>query len=379
MSDLRRRRTVRRIASVIGLAAFAAGSAQAQTAADYRRQLDELEPAWRAASAAVKEAERARRVTARSVPVERGHLRLLVDSAISDVVAASIDSAARNIEQTFGTSALQLREHPIVIRTRAVVRGGETTQVIGLRGPTREQTVSLDDARTMNEQLVAALGGPVVVSTLHASLDDTLRSWFQTPLTATGASPAPAPRIHTELVTASTPLSRRCLAGEVAGCRQLLGLSPTVDILVEGHTAVDRRRLVVARRELRAPATAAEYDRCVREDDDAACIARLRESLIELSPWSGSSATVRHSFSRFVLARGGEGAYPRLRDSRGLPLDERFAAAGGMPADSLVSLWHARVVSTRPTPSSVPPATAAATLAWVLACGALALRSSRWR
>jgi hypothetical protein len=113
--------------------------------------------------------------------------------------------------------------------------------------------------------------------------------------------------------------------------------------------------------------------------DDAACVSRLREFSAERLARSLSTTAARRSYARWALAQGGAGAYARLRNSKGRPIEERFAIAAGMPADALVASWHAHVMTAQPASSTIPPATAFATLFWIGACGALSLRSSRWR
>jgi hypothetical protein len=77
--------------------------------------------------------------------------------------------------------------------------------------------------------------------------------------------------------------------------------------------------------------------------------------------------------------RGGDGAYARLHASVGRPIAERFGIAARMPADSVIASWQAHVMTGRPAQPAIPPLGALATVLWIGACGALALRSSRWR
>ncbi len=370
---------VRRTLASLAVAMTVSSVAAAQSAADYRRKLDELEPRWRAASAAATAAEQARQVKAQAITIERGSLRVIADSVVAEHVVAGVEMAARQIEETFGSSARMLLDNPVVIRHRAEVKNGDTTDVIGVRGRGREQTISLEDPAAARVQLAATLGGAVVVAVLHTALDDSLRHWFHTPFPAGVQARHELGRAYLDLVTASTSISRRCLAGDLPGCRQLLGLAPVENVVVDGLTAAQRRSLVAsAAARLRTPGKAAEFDRCIA-NDDTACVARLAHLPTESRSHSVSSADTRRSFARLVLDRGGTDAYARLRANDTIPLAARFAAAGGEPIDSLVATWRASVLAVRPSPSSVTPTTALATLAWIAACGALALRSSRWR
>jgi hypothetical protein len=122
-----------------------------------------------------------------------------------------------------------------------------------------------------------------------------------------------------------------------------------------------------------------EFDQCVRDLDDAACIRRLRAVPTDVVKDRLALPGIRRAFAVWVLRRGGEGAYSRLVESPELPLDRRFAAAGRMPIDSLVAAWRGDLLAARPAPSTPTPASAATTLLWVLAAAGLAVRTSRCR
>ena len=358
----------------------AATDAAAQTAADYRRQLDSLEPARLRARAAMRAQEREAEREGGVVAISRGNLRIIADSTIASHLLEAADSAARAIDATFGASAQLLAEHPVIARERRVMHNGDTVTRIGIEANGQEHVVALDSRSDTRRQVIAALTGRAAAVPLYTSLDDSLRGWLRAPLPAALESRTERTTAYAEVVTASTDISRRCMAGDLLGCRELLGLSPIADPLATGFTSAQRRALVAAHAsQLRRYETARSFDRCVHQGDDAACTERLRELSTETILRSISSASLRRSFARAALRRGGPGAYQRLRESYSLPLDARFAIAARTPADSLVMAWRADVLASRPSPASVTPATGLATLAWIAACGALALRSSRWR
>ena len=354
--------------------------ARAQTTEEYRRRLDILEPQWHAARAAVPEREQQRRAAARSVRMDRGSLRLVVDSALVPIVSDPADVAARILDATFGDAATMIAEHPLAVRVHIVGRGADTTRFIRVGTPGRETSVTFGDSAQTRHGLIAALTGARVTGLLHAALDDSARGWIRTPLPAGRESAGDRERIYVELVTASTDVSRRCLAGDMLGCRQLFGLAPVNDPLLEGHTAVQRRALVARRTsQLRTSGHTREFDRCVSDHEDAACIARLRTLPPDNFAQSVGSSDMRRSFLRSVLEQGGRHAYDRLRSTAAAPLDARLSASGGAPTDSLIAAWRDRVLAARPSRTPVTPITALATMAWILATSALALRSSRWR
>lgn len=366
---------------------------RAQSTADARAELDRLLPEWRAAREAAADGERLRRRDAGATLVERGHLRVMADSAIVGRVASAAATASASLDRVFGTEAAMLTGYPLVALLHGVVQNGDSTHVIRVRLPeplagarpgagrigSQERVISLRDPHAVDGDLVRALEAAASLP-LHAALDDDLRLWLRSALSATPQSQETLEGAYVDLATASTDISRRCLAGDVLGCRKALGLTPADDPVMEGYTAAQRRMVVQGNVALlRTPGRAAEFDRCVVDSEDTACIARLRELSIERLASSYSPTVLRRGFAHWAMAQGGAGAYSRLRASAGLPIAERFALAAGMPADSLVARWHGHLMTGRPTTPSIPPLTAVATLFWIGACGALSLRSSRWR
>ena len=381
---------------LVALALLALASpAVAQSAIEARRELDSLIPELRAATAVIENAERASRRNAGAMSMERGQLRLSADASIASQVALAAAAASASLEKVFGDRARLASAYVIGARLQPARVNGEDGHVVRIRriDPDSMSTQAAAIRRAGNAERVVAVGDPektaaglvaaleaVAAVPLHASLDDDLRLWFRTSLSATAETPDELENLYIDLTTLSTELSRRCLGGDVRGCRQILGLAPIADPLLEAYTPTDRRRLVEGNAErLRLPAKAAEFDRCVLGADDMACIARLRDLPPESLSSAYSTTAARRSFARWAIELGGPGAYARLSTVAGAPLDERFASAARLPGDSLVASWQAHVMSARPSQSTLPPITAFMTMLWIGACGALALRSSRWR
>jgi hypothetical protein len=372
-------------------------TAATQSADDARRQLDSLLPQLREAKAAFDAIRPAKPAAAGTVGIERGHLRLRADSSVVAIVGQGAATASASLERVFGehasealryiffvqidsVGAFTARGHGPALRVRRTdpepaLPQGATVQ----RAGDAERAVPIEGAVETVAALAAALEA-VAAAPLHASLDDDLRRWFRSPLPATAESREELENLYIDLTTASTELSRHCLAGDVRRCRQVLGLDAIDDPIVDAYTTADRVRFVTAAPErLRVAAKAAEYDRCVIDRDDAACIARLRELPPESLTSAYSTTALRRSFARWALALGGPGAYARLRAATDAPLADRFGVAAGMPLDSAVASWCAHLIAGQPTRPAIPPLNAFATILWIGACGALALRSSRWR
>jgi hypothetical protein len=386
-------RCSRRLIVLLGLTVGLPAVGATQSAAEARVELDRLLPEWRAANEAVIRAEHARRVSAAAMPIERGHLRLTVDSAIARQVSEAAAIASTSLDRTFGADARRVADYPMIALLQRVARKGDTTRMIHIRRPVGAKLFLTNGRRLNNETRTVTIGRrgetdtalvraleAVAAVPLHGTLDENLRLWFRTPLPASAETGEEIETVYVLMMTASTAISRGCLAGELRRCRELLGLSPVGDPVLDGHTAAQRRTTVeVSAERLRTPGNAAEFDDCVVNHDDAACIARLRDLSAEELGSGFSSTAARRSFARWAIALGGPDAYSRLRASHALPLDDRFAATAGVSSDSLVASWRSHVVAARPTTPNTPPVTAMTTLLWIAACGALSLRSSRWR
>ena len=393
MSSRWEARLARRIGIGATLACALATSARAQSTAEARADLDRLLPEWRAAREAAAEGELARRRRAGAVLIERGSLRITADSVIAGPIADAATKAWASIERDFGAEAALLVRYPMIAVPQRVMQNGDTSRVIRMRLTepdiqpgtgagrvgTQERAVVVRDGDLIADELGRAIEA-IAAHPLHATLDDNLRLWFRSALPATPETDEALETMYIGLATASTGISRRCLSGEVLGCRQVLGLSPVTDAVMEGHTATQRRSIVKGNVEaLRTPARTAEFDRCVRDGDDAACVARLRDFPVDRLASSYSPTMLRRGFAQCAIAQGGPGAYSRLRASVGRPLAERFALAAGMPIDAAIAGWHRHLLRGRPAAPGIPPLTAFTALFWIGACGALSLRSSRWR
>jgi hypothetical protein len=114
--------------------------------------------------------------------------------------------------------------------------------------------------------------------------------------------------------------------------------------------------------------------RCLDGNDEGCVIALRAAPSVHLQVAPG----LRRSLAELALQMGGPGAFERLYLSRGTPA-ERLTQTAGAPVDSIVRLWHARVRDTRATSDAMTKEIAAMSLVWILMCGALSLRSSRWR
>ncbi len=176
-----------------------------------------------------------------------------------------------------------------------------------------------------------------------------------------------------ELISADAVVARRCYDGDLTACSIALELTPVADPITQFFDADGRRRLVErsewAARQLDRPAS----DRCIA-GVDAACIANLRE-------WSRLEAVPREhrlALAKLAIQLGGPAGYERILTTSGTPA-QRIASAAGLPIDTVLRMWQRKVRETTVPSQDMSLGIAAGSLIWILACGALSLRSSRWR
>jgi hypothetical protein len=203
---------------------------------------------------------------------------------------------------------------------------------------------------------------------------------------------------YTDLVTAASKSTHACFARDVSACRIALALDPIGDPLDTWYAPDERPALVERGRfQLLNGATRVSYRQCVEQRVIESCDRLLRMGLNDATG-RGSQRVVtgvttqgalvppplgnvpRHTIAELALSLGGPGAARRLLDAPpGSSIAERLTAASGLDADSLVSLWHARILAARPEPVTLTPRIAWAAVAWGLFASAFALRSTRWR
>lgn len=340
---------------------------------------------WRTVAAQAARAEVARRERFNSVSVTYGVLRLAADSSLAPLVTRAAGTASEILEATYGGVARDVMGAELVARRGAQIEGRDSVRFLQLswsniRPGDAATSMVIDDPVEGERQLVRAIG-LAVAPRVYARLDTVLQRWLRSPIPAGPELADEREIVYVELATASTPGSRRCLGGDLDGCREYLGMRPSANPVGEGLTPVLRRRLIAERPSLRLRWSGASsaYDPCVLSHDDAACITAARGLPSDVVDAAISPTNARRSFVRRAIAEGGRGAFDRLRASAGQPIEARLAAVGGQSADSLIARWRADVLGARPTDLRLSPGLAAMTLLWILAVGAVALGSTRWR
>jgi hypothetical protein len=179
------------------------------------------------------------------------------------------------------------------------------------------------------------------------------------------------------LVSSSSAVASRCYRGDVPACRTALLLSPGSNPILDWHDSTTRRGLVRRHAALGRRMDARGAEQCLA-GADVECITLL-ELLPRVTFHEPAAGALRAGLLRHALATGGAGAIERLLLSNDKDRSARIEAAAGMPMDSVISTWLARVRTTPGASEDLTFGIAVLSLAWATAIGALSLRSSRWR
>lgn len=306
----------RLIASYVMAASCTLGSAvrgQEPTVAEYRMRVAELARIWEDARAAERSASG---VAGRLDTIRLGSLTVVAASSQRGVVEAAAQSARDRLDSALGSDTDLLTGKMFYTRLAAT----------HVRITDSSVSFVLMDAPGVEQLRWNLLRS--VMGALLQELDEDMRPWFGGVLPIEGVLEPPVRSAYIELVVARSSGASRCMRGDLASCRAVLGFS----------------------------------DRELRPD------------------WAFTAAVaVRHHFARVALELGGEGAYARLLRPADVSLEQRLAAAAGLSADSLLEVWRQAILHAKPEPTLVSHPIVLSGLAWVLVLLLLSSRSSRWR
>ena len=179
--------------------------------------------------------------------------------------------------------------------------------------------------------------------------------------------------LYEELATSPWSASRGCFGANLLACRRALGITPD-DPATGWYDATDRRNYVA---HMLVPPTTATRD-CIRDGDDQACIASMNRAPGG-APEPPLGAQARQLLVALAIIDGGAEAYDRLIDHAGQPIEARIGTAAGVPIDTLVSRWRARILAIHPKTVAADARAAWAAVVWGVLLMVVALRSSRWR
>ena len=340
----------------------ASGTAQAQTAAEFRQRLDALDRRSRQIS------ETLATLNASAGPlvdtIRSGGLLVVAAPSVSGRAQVGVDSAWDKLARIFGTRATAAAGRLIVLQYEEQVEGElPFDQASGIAVP-----IPLDAGVDVVADRIVAGASP----TIYRTADQRLQDW------APHANPsileANTVALYTELATSPWRSARECFTGRLDECRRALGISGE-DPVLDWFDASDRRHYVLEYLKY-LPASQSRFAACTG-NDDAACIALMRLAPRVAAP--PLSTTTRALLLALALDAGGRNAFDQLLDNPARPLEARLAAAAGIPADSLIGRWRRRVLAVRPKTVAADERVAWGAVVWSVLFALAALRSSRWR
>jgi hypothetical protein len=343
MSSFRRRCAF--IAVVLG---WAAPLAHAQTVAEQREHIASLTARLRTLNAALDSVRR--RVDTIEVEGIRVALRPEARSRAGTVVRAAL----AELERRLGPTDRRLLDGWVVIR-----RGAAWT----------DPQPAIDDLlRAAGDERLSDLGG----SALRVWAD-----WWR-------SSEEDLQGAYLDLVTSPTVAATHCFEGSIRSCVDILGLDTVANLWRDLFDAAGRRVWVSRRlnylRSARAPRLAEParlFRECTNQQSDDACLALLHTTGTPIPDLV--SRRTKRSLVFVARSLGGDGTFTRLvADTTGL-IGHRLSAAANVPLDSLLHVWHARVLEAEPPSTRVGPVAAWTSLLVVVLAGLFSLRSTRWR
>jgi hypothetical protein len=374
MSDAR----ARRIIAACAITLIGSHAARAQTVAEYAKRVDSLTRIWRVAvvDEARADSERVSRLPTDTIRV--GNFVILSDPEHVQLAKATAAIISPELDRGYGAWASRMHAHMLVLRQPRqgpTTADGQPVVESGVAGPGGRVLMPSTSIATTD-----ALGSAWLQKAeqfLSDDLDPDLRDWLGITLTSEPATARTLAQGRVELVLARSRVAHDCALGKHDACMQALGLVAVDDVPFTLFDATQRRGMiewysfVLQRRDPSA------YSRCVQGGSDATCDSLVRSIPPEAVPKPVPGA-VKKNLVRYALLLGGDGAFDRLAKSAG-PISDRIAATARMPIDSVVSRWQSNVMSSQSSSTAIDATTALSSLFWACLCGALALRSSRWR
>ncbi len=202
-------------------------------------------------------------------------------------------------------------------------------------------------------------------------------AWLAAPLPLVTATSTEWRALRLELVSSPSSVAHSCFAGSLPACKVTLGLITEADPATAWYDATTRRELV--RAAVKDGSLERRYAGTCLAGRDTACVTLVRNNQA-LAQWLTPPGTgrARRTLVQQSFAVGPAGALARLARSNDLPADA-FGAIAGVPIDTLVSQWQRHAHDGGVESESATPVLALGALGWILAMGALSLRSPRWR
>jgi hypothetical protein len=203
-------------------------------------------------------------------------------------------------------------------------------------------------------------------------------AWLQTTPSDT-AAPLLWSETYLHLATSPNLTARRCLVGDLEGCRLAVRLGTTADPLRDWLTP-ETRRAIVASSGFRHRNGPPDDDRlCVDERKEDACLAILRRDIPNAADEPLRGRYGQTSLTITALGMPGAPGYAAIRGRSGLEPTAALEAIAGAPLHDILRQWRSRVLSARTETVVLEPRELLASAGWVLLLGLASLKGTRWR
>ncbi|HVZ77033.1 MAG TPA: hypothetical protein VG818_03530 [Gemmatimonadaceae bacterium] len=374
MCDARRLATC--LSLLVVLATAGARTLRGQDPAAYRARIERLQRTQAALAALAARQDSARRGAIPRDTIVEGAFTILVDSADRALARSAAARATRVIASRMGAAGVAAAARTIAVRRVARANKPGTPPVVevmdvdstGRLTGAQQQVADVDAvARDLEERSARRL---------MSAFGPAVQRWAgrDIPLDLPGTDAWR--NAHIDLVLSQSSIARACLDGDVSACGRALGLVGRDAPLANWYDAQDRRFLVERMRGQWTPGLQRDAAGCVAARLDSACNSVLATLPTDaLTPLLGGEG---RDVLRLAMSIGGPGAFARMQAAADDPAAVVQAAAG-ISTDSVLATWHTLVIQAREQDATLRLSTAVGALFCVGVCGALSLRSSRWR
>lgn len=181
-------------------------------------------------------------------------------------------------------------------------------------------------------------------------------------------------QLRLDLISATSPVPRRCYEGSLRDCRHVLGLDSARSRVREHYDSAGRRYIVQRNAEQLKRRDFAATASCLA-GADSACVAVLERGFVDVSI---ASIGQRMALLQLAIQRGGPDAAARVLSAKGTPA-QQLEAISRLPIDSLAGAWHSRIRNERVASDNMSPGMALASIGWLALFGVMAARNKRWR
>ncbi len=362
----------------IAAACAAATTADAQgTRADElratRARLDRLTARWRVADSVLKAFDDSvGRSRAALDTVRAGNLRILVSKALRAEVEASARRRAGPLDTLLGTATARLTRHWIVVRQR-----NDSTLDTAVVAYVAKPGKAYPEGREID-----VIWGPVAdtlygrgfrTAAMHlvwSDADNPVSRWLNAELNPDTTTAVAWTTVRLTLASDQTTAGHKCWNGDIDACKVMLRLVPLTDAPTQFFDSAGRRQHVERNTGL---SDEPHRTNCLRGDDKA-CRALMAFEQWSVIPPNLLSGTV----AQLAVRMGGSTALDRLIATQESPA-RALAITAGVPIDSVLRVWVRNARERRLPSEDMSAGIAAGSLMWILVCGVLAMRSSRWR